>query len=86
MSPWPANSPDLNPIEHLLDVMGRALRHQERQPINLQELAMELIRIWGEIPQRDICHLVLFMRRCVINSSGDLNIYYLVTLSFKELM
>ncbi|GFN88626.1 transposable element tcb1 transposase [Plakobranchus ocellatus] len=73
MFPCPANSPDLNPIEYLRDSMDRALRHQERQPTNLQELAMELIRIWGEIPQRHIRNLALFKRRrrvAVINSGG----------------
>ncbi|GFO18795.1 transposase [Plakobranchus ocellatus] len=69
----PANSPDLNPIEYLRDSMDLALRHQERQPTNLQELAMELVRIWGEILQRDIRQLALSMRRrcaAVINSGG----------------
>ncbi|GFO47543.1 transposable element tcb2 transposase [Plakobranchus ocellatus] len=51
ISSWPANSPDLNLVEHLWDYMDSALRHQERQFTNPQELAMELIRIWGEIPQ-----------------------------------
>ncbi|GBO37088.1 hypothetical protein AVEN_176223-1, partial [Araneus ventricosus] len=30
MSPWPARSPDLSPIEHVWDIIGRQLqRHQQ---------------------------------------------------------
>jgi transposase len=52
--PHPAMSPDLNPIEHLWDMMGRRLRDLERQPINLQELGAALQQIWHEIPQATI--------------------------------
>lgn len=73
LSPWPAISPDLNPIEHLWDAMDRTLRNQERQPRNPQELAADLIRIWHDIPQRVIRRLTLSMRRrvqAVIDSDG----------------
>ncbi|GFO39383.1 5-hydroxytryptamine receptor 4 [Plakobranchus ocellatus] len=43
--------------------MDRVLRHQERQPTNPQELAVELRWIWEEIPQRNIRQLALSMRR-----------------------
>jgi transposase len=36
--PWPALSPDLSPIEHLLDELGRHVRHRQIPPETLQEL------------------------------------------------
>ena len=52
--PHPANSPDLNPIEHVWDMMGRRLRNLERPPANLQQLERILNEIWHEIPQDSI--------------------------------
>ena len=52
--PHPAVSPDLNPIEHIWDIMGRRLRDLARSPANLQDLSEALIRIWNEIPQEEI--------------------------------
>jgi len=50
----PSNSPDLNPIEHVWDMMGRRLRNLKRSPANLQELERALHEIWHEIPQDSI--------------------------------
>ena len=35
---WPSNSPDLNPIEHLWDVLDQQVRSMEAPPRNLQDL------------------------------------------------
>lgn len=62
---WPANSPDLNPIEHLWSIMGRRLQDRE-QPNNLQVLAVQLQEEWNNIPQGTIRQLIESMsRRCV---------------------
>lgn len=50
----PPMSPDLNPIEHVWDMMGRALRNLERQPNNLEQLETALHLIWAQIPQTTI--------------------------------
>ncbi|KFM75978.1 Transposable element Tcb1 transposase, partial [Stegodyphus mimosarum] len=56
--PWPANSPDLNPIEHLLDHLDRVVRAMDPQPRNLAQLATALESAWLNIPEntfRDLC-------------------------------
>ena len=54
---WPALSPDLNPIEHLWDVLGRRIRANHPQPVNLQGLLNVLQIEWAAIPQATICNL-----------------------------
>lgn len=68
----PANSPDLNPIEHIWDEMGRRLRHRERQPQNLNELGEALREIWYEIPQNVIQRCINMRERlqAVIDQRG----------------
>ena len=47
---WPSRSLDLNPIEHIWDVMGRAI-HEQDPPPNLQQLGLRLIEVWNNIPE-----------------------------------
>nr|CAH7743057.1 unnamed protein product [Callosobruchus chinensis] len=50
---WPAISPDANPIEHVWYMRGR----------KIHELRHALLEEWDLIPQKDILHLVLGMKR-----------------------
>ena len=49
--PWPALSPDLSPIEHLWDELGRHVHHHQNPPETLQELHDALVHEWNNIPQ-----------------------------------
>ncbi len=55
---WPAQSPDLNPIEHLWDVVEREIRIMDVQPTNLQQLHDAIMSIWTKISEECFQHLV----------------------------
>lgn len=62
---WPARSPDLNPIEHLWDEMGRRVRQRDPPPASIAQLACALREEWAAVPQSVIRHLILSMPRRV---------------------
>ena len=59
--PWPACSPDLNPIEHVWDILGRRMQHHDCW--NLNELFDALKEEWNGIPQEDLDCLIISMLR-----------------------
>ena len=58
--PWPACSPDLNPIEHLWDQLGKRVYSRHHPVINCQQLAMTLQEEWDNITQDLIQHFFSF--------------------------
>uniref|UniRef100_A0A8C4TJ22 Transposase n=1 Tax=Erpetoichthys calabaricus TaxID=27687 RepID=A0A8C4TJ22_ERPCA len=60
---WPPRSPDLNPIEHLWDIMFRPIRCCQVAPQTVQEITDALVQIWEEIPQDTIHRLFRSMPR-----------------------
>jgi len=60
--PWPAASPDLNPIENVWDWLKKEVQRQP-QPGNLQELSRLVARVWDTVPQRYLLNCVRSMRR-----------------------
>ena len=59
---FPARSPDLNPIEHVWDELGRRLNKRQRRPGSVCELAQALREEWNNIPIRQIRTLCQSMR------------------------
>ncbi|GFT73412.1 transposable element Tcb2 transposase [Trichonephila clavipes] len=47
---WPARSPDLNPIEHLWDYLGREDAALNPPPRSLHELKQGLLCVWSSLP------------------------------------
>ena len=70
---WPSRSPDLNPIEHIWDIMSRS---------------DALVQVWEEIPQETIRHLIRSMPRCcreVIQARGGHTLLSLILTCFKDI-
>jgi transposase len=71
--PWPAQSPDLNPIEHLWEHVKRQLRKYETSPKGAHELWSRLVDEWNEIPPEVCQNLIESMPRriqAVIKARG----------------
>lgn len=76
--PWPPQSPDLNPIEHVWDMLQRRVLRMGIPRDNRRNLFLALQNAWNEIPQPDIDNLFLSMPRryqAVVNNRGGHTTY-----------
>ncbi|KFM66449.1 Transposable element Tcb1 transposase, partial [Stegodyphus mimosarum] len=69
---WPAYSPDLNPIEHVWDTLGRRIAARLHPPEITQQLKQMLIEEWALLPQEILHQLVLSMRRRIPDSFSEI--------------
>ncbi len=68
---WPANSPDLNPIENLWGIVKRKMR--DTRPNNADELKATVKETWASIPPQQCHKLITSMLRrieAVIKAKG----------------
>ncbi|GFW93730.1 DDE_3 domain-containing protein [Trichonephila clavipes] len=76
---WSAYSPDLNPIEHSWDALGRCIAQRTTPLRTVQELKTTLREEWDHIPQGFLDSLVKSMEnRCkmCISVRSQLSSYY----------
>jgi transposase len=55
---WPAQSPDLNPIEHIWALLKRRLSEYEAAPSGLVELWERVQDVWNKISQQDCLKVI----------------------------
>ena len=63
--PWPAMSPDMNPIEHVWDFNGRKINQHNPKCQNIDELRTAILQEWQQFPQELLRRLVQSMTRQV---------------------
>jgi hypothetical protein len=72
-------SSNLNPIEHIWDMLGRRIQARELPVQNIHQLEAALHREWQQLSQQDIRHLTGGMRRrvvTVIQTRGGCTLYW----------
>ena len=70
---WPAQSPDLNPIEHLWRHLKRQLAGYETEPASVHELWRRVVVEWAEIPAQvctDLIESMLDRIAAVLEAEG----------------
>ena len=86
--PWPACSPDCNPIENCWDQLKRAVHSKNPRPTNLAELTAFLQEEWRNIDVNYVNNLIDSVERrvtSVIQSRGRSIRYWTVSALSKDI-
>ena len=67
---WPAQSPDLNPIENFWNELERSLRARPYRPKSVPNLTNALVAKWKQVPTAMFQHLVERRVEAVIVEKG----------------
>ncbi|KAK1790588.1 hypothetical protein P4O66_014464, partial [Electrophorus voltai] len=73
---WPAQSPDLNPIEHLWDELEQRLRARPSPPTSVSDLTNVLLEEWPKPPINSFLNLV----ECLPRRVEELKLFQLQTM------
>lgn len=65
MLDWPAQSPDLNPIEHLWAHLKKQLANHDEAPVGMNELWLRVEAEWDKIKKETCIDLIRSMPRRV---------------------
>ena len=71
--PWPAQSPDLNPLENLWNALKEALKKRADKPSSLDQLFEHVKEEWEKLPKTLLSNLIDSMPRriaAVIKNKG----------------
>jgi len=63
---WPAQSPDLNPIENVWGYLKQQIRKRRTYPKNKDDLFAILSKLWDELPQEYLMDLACTMSNRVL--------------------
>lgn len=75
---WPANSPDLNPLENLWHVLETKVKKRNPRPMKKKELIEALMEEWGKLDMKNVNALVDSMPRrmqAVLDAEGGTTHY-----------
>ena len=81
---WPAMSPDMNPIEHVWDFIGRKINQRNPKCQNIDELRTAILQEWQQFPHERLRRLVRSMTRRVTelhNKRGGYTRYWFLCLT-----
>ena len=81
--PWPSQSLDMNPIEHIWAILDWKLCKKNKESLSKTEYLRLLHETWQEIPQEDIHELIFSMPKRILALKNENKIstkYQLFTL------